>query len=145
VNGPFRKRASTTRPALIFVRQVPVPEHGPNQPRNECPLFGLAVRVTVTPSLNFAEHPVAATTPRVMVQLIPDGLEVTTPSPVPLPVIRSVRFTATTAASCSVGWGVSWQACSRASAREAVSRRAIPERGRGRRMATSGTAGGSKT
>ena len=50
VNGPLRKRVLTVRDWLIVTLHVPVPEHPLlNQPRNACPAFGLAVRVTTAP------------------------------------------------------------------------------------------------
>jgi len=134
VNGPLRNRASTARSAVIDTLQVPVPAQEPNHPRNECPLFGMAVRVTTTPSLNCALHPVAAAVPAVTVHLIPAGLEVTTPSPVPLPVTVRVLSAAVTADSSSVGLGESWQAWRSANPTEAVRRRATPWGRRGERI-----------
>ena len=95
VNGPLRNLAWTVRSALISVRQVPVPLQVWSHPTKECPGFGVAVSVTVVVLLNCALHPVLPATPVVMVQLIPLGLEVTTPLPVPLPVtVRVLRITA---------------------------------------------------
>ena len=46
--------------------------------------------MTVEPRENAAEHPVVAAVPPVIVQLIPDGTDVTTPVPFPLPITVSV-------------------------------------------------------
>ena len=53
----------------------PVPLHGADQPVNVDPLAGVAVSVTVDPLAKLAKH--------VLPQLIPAGLEVTVPAPVP--------------------------------------------------------------
>jgi hypothetical protein len=87
-NGPLRNLAVTLRFTDIVTLQLPVPLHA-DQDLNEWPLAGLAVSVTTTPCENCALQPVAAATPAVMVQLIPAGLELTTPFPVPVPT--SVR------------------------------------------------------
>src|SRR5712691_671456 len=122
MNGPLRNFACTARSAVMVALQVPVPAQSPNQPRKECPLLGVAVRVTITPSLNCALHPVAAAVPAVTVQVIPAGLDVMTPSPVPVPVTVRVFSTAVTAGSRSVGWGASWQAWRRINATATVTR-----------------------
>ena len=49
VNGPLRNRASTARPTVMETRHTPVPVQARNHPRKECPLLGLAVRVTLVP------------------------------------------------------------------------------------------------
>ncbi len=116
VNGPLRNRAFTVRLWLIVTRQGAVPEHVPlNQPRKAWPALGVAVSVTTVPWLYDFLHPVPATAPLVIVQLIPDGLEVTVPLPSPLALmVRVLSTTAATAAdsSGSVGLGESWQAWS---------------------------------
>ena len=61
--------------AVIETGQEPVPEQAPDQPANIEPETGLAVRVTEVPWANEAEQ--------VPPQLIPEGLEVTVPEPVP--------------------------------------------------------------
>ncbi len=109
-NGPLRNRASTARLAVMVALQVPVPEHKPNQRWNECPAFGVAVRVTTTPLANCCLHPVAAAVPAVTLQLMPDGLEVTVPSPDPLPVTVKVLVTRAPVCSTSVSSVESWQA-----------------------------------
>ncbi len=69
--------------ALVIVRvQVPVPEHPPLQPENVEPLLGTAARVTDVPVLNPNEQ--------VTPQLIPAGVLVTVPEPVPLGVTVKV-------------------------------------------------------
>jgi hypothetical protein len=105
VKGPLRNFAVTLRFTDIVTLQVPVPLQA-DQDLNEWPLAGVAVRVTTVPWVKLAWHPVAAATPAVMVQLIPEGLEVTTPFPVPVP--RTVRVWNTVVArSGSAGWGES--------------------------------------
>ncbi len=102
LNGPLRNRASTVRLTVITEVQALVPVQVRNQPRNACAVFGVAVRVTVTPRLNCALHPVAAACPAVTVQLMPAGLDLTVPSPVPLPMIVRVLVTAAAVLSTSV-------------------------------------------
>jgi len=87
MKGPLRNFAETVRAEFITTLQVPVPVQAPPQPTNEWPLAELAVRVTVTPWLNKAVQPVVPAVPAVMVQLIPAGLDLTTPLPVPRPEI----------------------------------------------------------
>jgi hypothetical protein len=84
---------------------VPSPLQLPSHPSKEWPLCGAAVRVTLVPSLKSLEQPVAAATPAVMRQLIPAGLEVTTPFPVPWPVTVNRRVTR--AAVPVDGWVIS--------------------------------------
>lgn len=85
VNGPFRNSAESEREMVILRTQAPVPLHGRAHPPKAWPLAGLALRVTVTPEVYRALQPVLAAAPPVMVQVIPAGLEVTTPFPVPVP------------------------------------------------------------
>ena len=87
-NGPLRNLAVTLRFTDIVTLQLPVPLQV-DQDLNEWPLTGVAVRVTTMPCENCALQPVVAATPVVMVQLIPAGLDLTTPFPVPVP--RTVR------------------------------------------------------
>jgi hypothetical protein len=62
--------------AVRFALQVPVPLHAPDHPANVEPEFGVAVSVTVVPLAKLALH--------VWPQLIPEGLLVVVPDPVPL-------------------------------------------------------------
>ena len=71
-------------------------------------------------------HPVAAATPTVMAQLIPAGLEVTTPLPEPLPETVRAFLMVVTAGSSPVGSGVSRQAWRRAIATDTATSRAGP-------------------
>jgi hypothetical protein len=111
VNGPLRKRAAAVRLTVIDTWQVPLPVHALDQVLNAWPARGTGVSVTTVPRVNWALHPVVAATPAVMVQLIPAGLEVTTPLPLPPPPFTvSVLRTTIAASSGSVGSGVSPQA-----------------------------------
>jgi hypothetical protein len=82
-------------PTVVFAfkstLQVPVPEHAPDQPLNVAPALGVAVSTTLVPELNDALH--------VAPQLIPAGLLVTVPFPLP------DSFTV----SCTGGWLTPWQ------------------------------------
>ena len=89
VKGPFRNCAVTVRAPDILNLHSAVPLHGLPQPTNELPVVYLAVRVIAVPWLKEWLQPVAAALPAVMVQLIPTGLEVTLPLPVPLPTMVS--------------------------------------------------------
>jgi len=81
------KDAVTDLAAVMDTVQVPVPEHAPLQPVKVEPPAGLAVKVTDVPELYEAEQ--------VAPQLIPAGLEVTVPLPVPdLPTDRVNACTA---------------------------------------------------
>lgn len=62
--------------ATRFTVQVPVPLHAPDQPANVEPELGAAVSVTDVPLEKLALQ--------VVPQLMPDGLLVTAPAPVPL-------------------------------------------------------------
>ena len=73
--------AVTDCAALMETVQVPVPEHAPDQPANELPAFGVAVKVTEVPAVNPAEQ--------LLEQEIPAG-ELTT-EPAPVPEMASVR------------------------------------------------------
>jgi hypothetical protein len=61
--------------ALTVTVHEPVPVHAPDQPANEDPDAGVAVRATLVPLLKLAEQ--------VLPQLIPAGLLVTVPWPLP--------------------------------------------------------------
>ena len=76
VTGSRLKVAVTEVAALTVTAQVPVPEQAPLQPAKEEPAAGVAVRVTVVPAVTDSEQ--------VAPQLMPAGLLVTVPVPVPL-------------------------------------------------------------
>ena len=59
---------------MVTLHVLAVPEHAPDQPAKEAPGPGVAVRVTSVPEL----------------KVVPDGLVVTVPVPVPLLVTVSV-------------------------------------------------------
>ena len=85
VNGPFRNSADTARLAFIRTLQLTVvPVHEPVQDPNASGLVALAVSLMVVPALNRNEH-VPVFDPAVIVQLMPAGLDVTFPLPVPRP------------------------------------------------------------
>jgi hypothetical protein len=65
----------------MLVTHAPVPEQAPLHPANVEPLAGVAVSVTLVPLEKLAVHAV----PHVM----PEGLEVTVPLPVPARVTSS--------------------------------------------------------
>ena len=67
--------AVTAAAAFIVITQLPVPLQAPPQPANTDPLAGVAVKVTTVPPVKLDEHPLP--------QLIPSGLLVTFPAPVP--------------------------------------------------------------
>jgi hypothetical protein len=70
---------------LIVTEHVPVPEQPPpDHPAKVDPAAGAAVNVTTVPSVKLAEH--------VDPQLIPEGLEVTVPLPVPARVTDSASI-----------------------------------------------------
>jgi hypothetical protein len=76
------KVAVTASAALIVTEQVPVPvQPSPLQPANVDPVAAAAVSTTTCPLVKLAEH--------VAPQLIPAGLLVTVP--VPVPALRTVR------------------------------------------------------
>ena len=68
--------------ASISTTHVPVPEHAPDQPLNVKPEPAVAMRVTLLPEVNVAEH--------VAPQLIPAGLLVTVLLPAPAPALITV-------------------------------------------------------
>ncbi len=84
------KLAVTFWSALIVTVQVPLPLQAPLQPLNVWALTGVSASVTCWPVEKLALHP--TTLP--VVQLIPAGVEVTVPEPVPVKLTRSVRFPA---------------------------------------------------
>jgi hypothetical protein len=61
--------------AVGFTAHVPVPLQAPDQPANVDPVLGVAVSVTGVPLVKLALH--------VVPQLIPEGLLVIVPVPVP--------------------------------------------------------------
>ena len=73
VAGSGAKVAETD--AVLDTVQVPVPEHGPFQPRNELPAAGVAVNEAAVPTGNAVAQ--------VPGQSIPAGVEVTRPAPPP--------------------------------------------------------------
>ena len=75
--------AVTLRAAVIASVQPPVPEHPPLQPANVEPLAAVAPNVT--------EAPLAKLAVQVLPQLMPVGLEVTVPVPVPARVTASAK------------------------------------------------------
>ena len=76
------KLAVTVVAVLTVTAQVPVPEQAPLQPAKDEPAAGVAVRVMAVPGVTDCEQAVP--------QLMPAGLLVTVPEPVPLFVIDSV-------------------------------------------------------
>jgi hypothetical protein len=70
------KLADTDSAVSMVTEQVPVPLHAPDQPMNVDVPPGAAVSVTTVPLAKLKEH--------VGPQLIPEGDEVTVPSPVPV-------------------------------------------------------------
>lgn len=75
--------AVTVSAAFIVTEHVPVPEHpAPLQPAKTDPDAGAAVSVTLVPPVKLAEHPLP--------QVIPAGLLVTVPAPVPANVTVNV-------------------------------------------------------
>ena len=83
------KLAVTLRDWVILTVQLPVPLQAPDHPLKECPLAGVAVSVTLVPLAKLVLH-VPLVLPAEMEQLIPLGLDVTDPVPVPLPPRVSV-------------------------------------------------------
>ena len=81
--------AIALRACVMLTVQPPVPLQAPDQPLNECPLAAVAVSVTLVPSVKLALH-VPLVLPLEIEQLIPLGLDVTEPFPVPLPPTVSV-------------------------------------------------------
>ena len=69
------KVAVTDLAAVIVTEQVPVPTQAPLQPAKVEPAAAAAVRVTTVPLTKLAEH--------VVPQLIPAGLLLTVPLPLP--------------------------------------------------------------
>lgn len=67
--------------ASVTVQVASVPLHAPAHPTNDEPVVAVAVRVTTVPGLKLALHACP--------QLIPDGLLLTLPLPVPLSVRAS--------------------------------------------------------
>ncbi len=123
----------TARFTFMTGRHATSPVQAPSQPTNELPLLAVAVRVTVTPLVNWAEQPVAAATPLVIVQLIPAGLEVTVPLPVPPPemvraltVVAAALLRSLSRAGSSQAWSrTSDAAAAVTSAAETVSERVV--------------------
>ena len=76
--------AVTDLAALIVTEQLPVPVQAPLQPAKVEPAAAVAVRVTTVPLVKFAVH--------VLGQLIPAGLLLTVPVPVPASVTVSGKI-----------------------------------------------------
>jgi hypothetical protein len=76
--------AVTAVAAVIVTVQVPVPSHGALQPVNVDPVAGVAVNVTWVPLAKLAEQ--------VGMQLMPAGVLVTVPVPLPASVTVSAKF-----------------------------------------------------
>jgi hypothetical protein len=85
--------AVTEALAVKVIMQVDVPLHAPDHPVNVEPVEGVALSVTAVPLLNGALH--------VVPQLIPAGLLVTTPVPVPARVTVSTGG-AVIAVNCAI-------------------------------------------
>jgi hypothetical protein len=79
--------------------QVDVPLQAPDHPAKLEPVDGVAVSVTAVPLLNPALH--------VVPQLIPEGLLVTTPVPVPAKVTASTDWVVTVNCAMTAVWEVS--------------------------------------
>jgi hypothetical protein len=75
VTGSRLKVAVTAVAWVTVTAQVPVPEQAPLQPAKDEPAEGAAVSVTVVPEVTDCEH--------VAPQLIPAGVPVTVPEPLP--------------------------------------------------------------
>ncbi len=67
--------AMTLRDELMVTWQFPVPLHAPDQPANTDPKDGLAFSVTLVFAAKVSEQSKP--------QLMPDGLDVTVPLPIP--------------------------------------------------------------
>jgi hypothetical protein len=86
VTGTRLNVAVTEAAALTVTAQVPVPEQAPPQPAKDEPAAGAAVRVMAVPDVTDCEQ--------VAPQLMPVGLLVTVPEPVPLLATDNVTETA---------------------------------------------------
>jgi len=83
VTGPVRLNVAVTDVAAFTVTaHVPVPEQAPPQPAKKEPAAGVAVRVRTVPGVTDCEH--------VAPQLMPAGVLVTVPVPVPFLATESV-------------------------------------------------------
>jgi hypothetical protein len=82
------KVALTLRSWLMVRTHAPVPEQAPPQPAKVEPLAGLAVRVTTVPAVISMKQPGV-----ILVQVIPTGVIVTVPSPLPAKLTPSAYFT----------------------------------------------------
>jgi len=71
----------TVRAWSMVTEQLPLPLHAPPQPM-KAPVFACDVSVTVVPSVKLASQAPVLDAP-VQVQPIPEGVEVTSPAPVP--------------------------------------------------------------
>lgn len=80
------KVAVTALAALIVTEQVPVPEHAPLHPAKVDPVDAVAVRVTLAPLVKLALQ--------MLGQVMPEGLLVTEPDPVPASVTVKVKVLA---------------------------------------------------
>jgi hypothetical protein len=80
--GPALNVDVTNSLEVMVMLQVLVPEQGPLQPENVDPEAGEAVRLTAVPVAKLAAHDVP--------QLMPAGLLVTVPLPLPASVTNKV-------------------------------------------------------
>jgi hypothetical protein len=113
LNGPLLNLAVTVRSTPIFTVQVPVPVQVAtvdDQPANAWPLRGTAFKVTEVVLLKKLVHPGDPVAPVVMVQLIPVGVDVTLPLPLPEAKTVSLWLTVAAREEGSVTSVVSWQA-----------------------------------
>ncbi|HET7229072.1 MAG TPA: hypothetical protein VFJ16_03685 [Longimicrobium sp.] len=103
------KAAVTDCARFIVTWQVPVPVQAPDHPANVLPpLAAVGVNVTSVPALNDAAQ-VPLALPPLMVQLIPPGLDVTVPLPVPPPVTVNTESGVKVAVTEWAKFIVTWQ------------------------------------
>jgi hypothetical protein len=86
----------TDRALLIVTLQVPVPEQASDQPEKTEPVAGDAVSVTLVPKTKLREQ--------VELQLIPPGVELTVPEPVPDLLTVNVTGSSENAAVTDLAW-----------------------------------------
>lgn len=106
------KLAVTLLLCVSVTAQVPVPLQAPLQPAKTERLDGVAFNVTTVPPLKAALH--------ALPQLIPAGLELTVPVPVPALLVASVTL-------CSVNVAVTFWACPRLTVQDPAPLQAPPQ------------------